>query len=438
MPLRVPLSFPSLSARPGRAAHQGRAGRTTGALLVAAGIAAVAAVGTTGTVSADATVVGGAPAGRGGSYAYSFLSSPDFLNNDVADVRGAPGYRAGAPNSYNALYARSLDTVLNTFQGEGVRDLLVAGDLVEGHWWVDTAQTGTFGQLDTFAHRKQVVRNAADTYYGAWNGMVRGHGLRPFPALGDHDIGDNPWHRFKTVFRQKHATVPTYKKAFGEHFTRTASGRPVYRDHPSGPARDTAYAYRLHREVQLVTVDVFERTRTNVAVRLDRQQLAWLERVLRKARADGVDWIIVQGHTPVVGPVRVSDNSSGLMYEGGRRSAFWQLLKKYDVNAYLAGEVHAITSSMDGGVAQVVHGGTFVSGNTSYIRVDVTPQRLRIVARQFQANSINRTQLWGMDERRGGPELLLYRAHPRVVGTMDITRDHRMVNRTGQLTKYRP
>ncbi len=371
-------------------------------------------------------------------YAYSFLSSPDFLNTDVADVRGAPGYRTGAPNSYNESYARSLDTVLGTFAAEGARDVLVAGDLVEGHWWIDTADTGTFGSLDTFAQRKQVVGNAAATYYGAWKQRMTSRGLRPFPAVGDHEIGDDPWHPYKPDFRRKHALVPTFKRAFGQTFTRTGRGRPVYRDHPSGPARDTAYAHRLHPEVQLVTVDVFQRTKRNVAVRLDRRQLAWLGSVLRRAREDGVDWIVVQGHTPVVGPVRIADNTSGLLYQGGRRSAFWRLLKRYDVDAYLAGEVHAISSAIDGGVAQVVHGGTFLSGGTNYLRFDVTRSRMRIVARQFAASSAKQAGLWGMDERKSGPELMVFQPDPPVVGTMTLTRDHRLVKRTGLLSSYQP
>lgn len=432
--------MPAPSSTPSVRRHV-RLGRWAASLVAAAALLTATGVGVaddTAALEATGRVVTGPAAERGADYRYSFLSSPDFLNNDVADVRGAPGYRPGAPNSYNALYDRSLKTVLATFAAERVRDLLVAGDLVEGHWWIDTAETGTFGSLDTHTQRTRVVRNAAHTYYDAWERRLRAHGLRPFPAVGDHDIGDNPWHRYKRIFRQKHALVPAFKRAFGQELLRDAAGRPVFRDRPAGPAKHTAYAYRPHREVQLVTVDVFERTRTNVKARLDRRQLAWVERVLRTARADGVDWIVVQGHTPVVGPVRVSDNSSGMLYEGGRSSAFWRLLKKYDVNAYLAGEVHAITASMDGGVAQIVHGGTFVNGGTNYLRFDVSRSRLRVVARQFRANFINRTQLWGMDERRGGPELLLYRAHPPVVGTLDLTRDHRMVRRTGLLRAYRP
>ena len=369
-------------------------------------------------------------------YAFSFLSSPDFLNNDIADVSAVRGYQEGSPNSYNAYYARALDTVLDTFQAEGVPSLLVAGDLVEGHWWVDTADTGTFGGLDTAAGRKQVVRQAGDLYYGAWDDMVRSHGLRPYPALGDHEIGDNPWHPYQELFRQKHALIPTFKSVFGRTLLRDARGRQRYRDHPRGPARDTAYATRLHPEVQLVTVDVFNRTRRNVAARIDRKQLAWVESVLRKARADGVDWIIVQGHTPVVGPVRVADNSSGIAYDGGTRSAFWKLLRKYDVNAYLAGEMHATTAGIDGGVAQIVHGATFASGRTNYLRVDVTKNRLHVVAKQLTGYTLNPRQLWGMDERKSPPGAILYLPGARVVGTMDITRQHRLRDRTGVLTPY--
>ena len=393
------------------------------------------------TVAAAASPSGpSGPAGRAAArgYAFSFLSSPDFLNTDVADVSGEPGYRAGSPNSYNVYYARALDAVLNAFEAEAVPSLLVAGDLVEGHWWIDTADTGTFGSLGTRASRKQVVRRAGNRYYGAWNDMVRDHGLRAYPALGDHEVGDNPWHRFLPETRRKHELVPTYKKVFGDNFLRDGAGRQRFRDRPKGPAKNSAYATRLHPEVQLISVDVFRRTPRNVKVDVDRVQLAWVESVLRRARADGVDWIIVQGHTPVIGPVRVADNSSGLTYPRGKRSKLWKLLQKYDVDAYLAGEVHDLTASIAGGVAQIAHGGTFASGLTNYIRADVTRGRLRIVAKQFTSYSLGAERLWGMDQRKGGPGAILYLPRPRVVGSLELTKDHRMLRRTGRFAPYHP
>ena len=353
-------------------------------------------------------------------------------------MSGEPGFAADAPNSYNKYYARALDTVLNTFEAERVPSLLVAGDLVEGHWWIDTEDTGTFGSLATYAGRKDVVRRAGARYYGAWDEMVRSHGLRPYPALGDHEIGDNPWHRFLPENRRRHALVPTYKRAFGENLLRDSRGKQRYRDRPKGPAKNTAYATRLHPEVQLISVDVFRRTPRNVKVDVDRQQLRWIESVLRRAAADGVDWTVVQGHTPVIGPVRVADNSSGLTYPRGQKSKFWRLLQKYDVDVYLAGEAHELTASIAGGVAQVVHGATFASGRTNYIRADVTRGRLRIVARQFESHSLGAERLWGMDQRKGGPAAILYLAHPPVVGSLEITRDHRMVNRRGRFAPYHP
>ena len=68
-----------------------------------------------------------------------------------------------------------------------------------------------------------------------------------------------------------------------------------------------------------MTLDEFERTRTDVRRRPDRRQLAWLDRVLTQAQDRGTDWIVVQGHLPVLGPVR-SRGSSDLFVEGRERS----------------------------------------------------------------------------------------------------------------------
>ena len=85
---------------------------------------------------------------------YSFLSSPDFLNADIADVRSSPLYRHGSPNSITPSLRKSLDTILDHLASEQVPDIFVAGDLVEGHWGVDTENTGTFGPVRTRAERQ--------------------------------------------------------------------------------------------------------------------------------------------------------------------------------------------------------------------------------------------------------------------------------------------
>ena len=78
----------------------------------------------------------------------------------------------------------------------------------------------------------------------------------------------------------------------------------------------TAYAFRPAPDVQVVTIDPFDIAPDRARLRVDRQQLRWLVGVLRSAQEDGVRWTIVQGHLPILEPVR-SRGSSELHYPGG-------------------------------------------------------------------------------------------------------------------------
>lgn len=83
------------------------------------------------------------------------------------------------------------------------------------------------------------------------------------------------------------------------------------------------------------------------------KQLAWLKEELE--RYQDKQFIIVQGHVPVVGPVR-SKNSSANMLEGGTTSEFWKTMVDYGVDLYLCGEHHRITAKQHDGIWQIVHG----------------------------------------------------------------------------------
>jgi hypothetical protein len=75
--------------------------------------------------------------------------------------------------------------------------------------------------------------------------------------------------------------------------------------------------------------------------------LRWLETVLKAARTDdSIKYIFVQGHLPVLHPVRAR-HSSIMYFDGGAESPFWQLLRKYKVDVYFSGEVHSDTLIKD-------------------------------------------------------------------------------------------
>lgn len=370
-------------------------------------------------------------------YSYSALSSPDFLNFDVGDVRKLPTWRPGDPNSYDAILDDSLQTILGTFQNEDVRDVLVAGDLVQGHWGMDTAHTGLFGPTSTTKHRRKAVGRAATFYFNEWQDRFDDLGLTTFAAIGDHDVGDDPWNGNEhNRFKQRNLHV--FKMSFSQGILRNPDGSRRFDRHPDGPAANTAYAVRLNPEVELITLDVFKKTSHDVAITVDDRQLEWAKRQMAKAREQGVDWLVVQYHTPVIGGIRKS-NSSGLMYQGGTQSELWQALKKYHVNLVLNGEVHAITARQlkPGEPVQISHGGAIQHGLTNYLRLDFNPDSVEIEAIGFDVKmrTAKNGKVWQTDTHKSVKRLPVY-SNPHEVGSMTLSRGGKILERSGLLKPY--
>ena len=97
------------------------------------------------------------------SPAWTFVSIPDFLNFDIEYPQ------EGCEDA--------LGFVLDSMKKEAPAFVMVAGDLVMGHW-------GT---------SKKEIDEWAKKYYPPWVGRFKDHGLKVYTALGDHEVGDNPW-----------------------------------------------------------------------------------------------------------------------------------------------------------------------------------------------------------------------------------------------------
>ncbi len=359
--------------------------------------------------------------------AYRFISTPDFLNQDVADLT-ADGRRqfvdrrtGDVANSTNPEYDAALDHVISEMASHGTDDVLVAGDLVEGRWGRDDSRTGVFGPVRTQAQRLRAWRRAAAVYYPAWRERLESHGLTTYTALGDHEIGDDPWRRGKDAwvdFKRRH--VPEFKKIYARQMLTDADGRPRFTERPKGQARDTAYAERLDDNVLLVTIDVFERRGGDVHLSVDRQQLRWLERVLRKARRDDVPWVMVQGHVPMTADVRTR-NSSHLVYEKGYRSALWRAMARGGVDVYLSGEVHDQTVRQRDGILEVSHGSLLYRGEASYVVGQATADQLVLENHQFRGTISFEDRLW-TTSRQGAPGHISYPGASVVTGTLEARR----------------
>ncbi len=276
---------------------------------------------------------------------WRFVSVPDFLNVDTDHPQKG--------------WEDALGYILKSVKAKKPDFVVIPGDLVMGHWHGEKERPGILG-IEHFASR----------YYPAWKARLSAHGLKWYAAVGDHELGDNPWN-----YKGALANVAAYKKEFRKHM-----GMPL-----NGPKHmlGTAF-YWKHKNVLFLSVDVFEKGKSRqgaIRAGVTGKQLEWMERVIGENQ--DVDHIIVMGHAPCLGPVR-KWSSSGLMIDKGRRSPFWKTIARHKAALYLCGEVHAITCTQRDGVQQIAHGGLIgYNTRTNYLVVDVYPDRLDLVIEEI-------------------------------------------------------
>ena len=260
------------------------------AVIVALVCAASAAGGVSSAVSSAGSSPGSSPRSSVAREVpplpvYTFVSAPDLFNGDLGDVRGLPRWEPGDPNSWNASYAQAVHKTMGEIAAHHPDAILVAGDLVQGHWGKDVANTGIFGPVATHAQRIAALRRAGSFYYGRWRSFWAQHGIgtsKLYPTIGDHEIGDNWWRS-----PRKYNLVPAARDSFVDNLLRRPNGARRFLSHPDANSQwgNTAYARYLTPELLLVSLDVFSRRNGRVSVTVELGQLRWLRRVLSACAA---------------------------------------------------------------------------------------------------------------------------------------------------------
>ncbi len=282
---------------------------------------------------------------------WSFVSVPDFLNVDV--------------DYPEPKWDDAIDFTLTGIKGENPEFVLVAGDMVMGRWW----------------RSREQIEYMADIYYTAWKSRMDKFGLKYYVAIGDHELGDNPWlpqgkkeKRGLTWDCAPLEFLPYYEEAFVKHF-----------DMPrNGPKGKEGMAYFVqHENALIVTIDVFDKDLIAEHGQADvsADQIAWLDSLLGVHK--NVPFRIVQGHTPIIGPVK-KKNSSGIMLKDGAGSPLWKTMVKHGVDLYLCGEVHAITCIEQDGIMQISHGALFgYTEYANYLTVEVRSNALDLTLKEI-------------------------------------------------------
>lgn len=266
---------------------------------------------------------------------FHFTSYPDLFNWNIRYPQ--PGYE------------EAMDWFLSGMKKEGPAFSLNAGDIMDARWWSN----------------KEEVRKETEKYWGGFRKRFEDQNIDLFIAPGDHEYGDDQG------LRKMHL-APVFASQFSRIFDMPNNGPP----HMKGRAFSFA-----KENLAVISVNTFEDAGNRLSMTVSGKQLAWLEKQLQQY-ADK-QFVIVQGHVPVVGPVK-SKNSSANMLEGGRGSDFWRTMVKHDVDAYFCGEHHRITAGRHDGIWQIVHGALWgTQTDVNYLRGSVWPDRLELELFRF-------------------------------------------------------
>jgi len=357
--------------------------------------------------------------------AWRFISLPDWHSAEkyvtkweTGTVENKSGWGDKGYASYDdyraAMVAADSNKLADVNACFGGELIVMPGDTQSGHWDT-TAFQNTFKSIPEYSGYSSsdvIVEAGHLVYSGLKEGFAGGGYTNLLIAVGDHEIGDNPWPVGNTVSTQ----LPAFREGFADVFNRETIGGAYIHTDPIGaaPARPygtpyeaTSYAVQ-YRNVLFITADVFYQQDPGVTIgpegtvkgELVGDHLAWFTNVLAQANGiPSIDHIIVQSHLPGIYPVR-KYASSGMLLTNNENSDFFAAMRQYGVDIYMGGEVHGNTVTLDptSDLVQLVTRGNGASNPTVF---DVYDDRMYIETYKGQTNT-TRLGTLEIDKSGGG------------------------------------
>lgn len=293
--------------------------------------------------------------------AVTFVSFPDFFNFDI-------------PNPWPD-YEEAIDYFLGQVNNENPDFVLVCGDLVNGHWW-DSPES---------------VEHLGAVYYGGWVRRMQEHGLKFYTAVGDHEMGDDPWPAFKREL------IPSYRDVYNE----------MLQMPQNGPANFKGLSYFVRQgDLLVITVDPFDLVDDSMRIQVVGEQLAWFDKVLTEN--NDAKFKIVQCHVGIWGEIKARSSSS-LMLEGGQDTDFYRTMKKHGVDAVLVGEFHDVTVHESDGIWQIVHGSSWgreVVNTEDYLVGSVVGNKMTLTLKRIYMDASG-DFMWNINKNRGPQQRMM-------------------------------
>ncbi|MEM9345469.1 MAG: metallophosphoesterase [Planctomycetota bacterium] len=266
--------------------------------------------------------------------AVRFTSAPDIFNWNIDYP--TPGWED------------TMDWYFKKLKSDGPDFTLVAGDIMDARWY-----------------EPELIKKKTEQYWGGYVKRFKDYDITAYIAPGDHEYGDD-----------RGLAMGDVSRLFGKQFEKIM-GMPK-----NGPKAHIGRAfYTRHQNLLVITLDTFEDVGKRFAYTVGNKQLEWMEKVLIENK--DAEFVIVQGHLPIVGPVK-SKNSSASMLKEGTNSKLWKLMVNYGVDVYLCGEHHRITVHYHQGIWQVVHGALWgTQTDVNYMRGTCKPGELTLELLEF-------------------------------------------------------
>lgn len=322
-----------------------------------------------------------------------FVSFPDMFNFDV-------------PNPW-PRWDKAVNYFLGQVKSENPDFVAVAGDLVDGRWW----------------DSRQCVEQNGTVYFSDWTQRMNKFDFEYYTAIGDHELGDDPWTPDKINL------VPHYERVYDQMLNMPQNG----------PENKKGLAYYVRKgNLLFITVETFEVLADTMYPGVVGEQLAWLKKVLKDNQ--DAKFKVVQGHIPIWGDISAR-SSSKLMLEKGKDSEFYKTMVANDVDLYLCGEFHDVTVLESEGLWQIVHGSSWgrkVVNTEDYLVCSMQNNNLNLEMKRIYMDASG-DFMWNVNKPRGPREVVKINQKtlengPKTIGTITINKKDdtkKYLNQTG-------